>query len=97
MDEDKLRASVDRAYRAHRELEETKAAFDALDADYTRLWKNARTADERERVWLAAKVLEKVREHLSHVVAGGKLAEHELKQINTAGEPPKRRWFPNVV
>lgn len=93
-DEIALRKSAENGARAQRLLEDDllKAAFEALEADYITAWRgtSARDTDARERLWQAVNVVGKVREHLTNVVANGKLAQRELDTLANGG---KRRVF----
>ena len=48
----------------------------------------ARDTDARERLWQAVQIVAKVRDHLTGVVTGGKLARRELDDL--AG---RRKYF----
>jgi hypothetical protein len=65
-------------------------AFDAIRAEYISAWENApvRDAEGRERIWAHLQALGKVREHLSTVVATGKMAEKQRDDMRG-----KRRFF----
>jgi hypothetical protein len=58
-------------------------AFDTLDRDYVKAWREsyARDTDARERLWQAVQIVAKVRSHLSAVVNNGKLAQRELDEL----------------
>ena len=58
-------------------------AFATLDTEYTKAWRAtaARDTDARERLWQAVQIVAKVRDHLTHVVNGGKLAQRELNDL----------------
>jgi hypothetical protein len=94
MSEDKLQEAIGRAARAQRLVEDASLAeaFDALDRDYVKAWResHARDTDARERLWQAVQIVAKVRSHLSTVVNHGKLAQRELDDL-TARE--RRRLF----
>lgn len=61
-----------------------KEAFDVIDAEIVREWRAApvRDADGRERLFLMAKLLEKLRSHFDSVISDGKLAEAEIAAVN---------------
>lgn len=65
-------------------------AFDAIRSEYIAAWENApvRDAEGRERIWAHLQALGKVREHLSTVVATGKMAEKQRDDMRG-----KRRFF----
>lgn len=66
-------------------------AFDGLRAGYLEAWENtaARDTDARERLWQAYQIVGKVRTHLSHVAAGGKMAQVQIDQVAKMGERRK--------
>ena len=67
-------------------------AFDALEASYTSAWRRTTIDDAvgREKLFLAVNIVGKVRDHLSAVVANGKLAQAELNELLHAAERRKR-------
>jgi hypothetical protein len=85
MSEDKLQASISRAARAEELLknELLQEAFSKLENDYTAAWKTWPAADRngRERLWQAVNVLGKVKDHLTRVVADGRLAQRQLSDL----------------
>jgi hypothetical protein len=85
MSEDKLQASISRAARAEALLknELLQEAFTQLEDDYTAAWKTWPAADTagRERLWQAVNVLGKVKDHLTRVVADGRLAQRQLSDL----------------
>jgi hypothetical protein len=87
---DKLQASISRAVRADALLknELLQEAFKKLEDDYIAAWKTWPAADAagRERLWQAVNVLGKVKDHLAHVVADGKLAQRQLSEL--VHQPP---------
>jgi hypothetical protein len=84
-DELALNKAAERGARAQRLLDDEllKEAFETLDRDYTRAWREtaARDTDARERLWQAVQVVAKVRDHLIHAVNGGKLAQREMNEL----------------
>jgi hypothetical protein len=84
-DEWALNKAAERGARAQRLLDDDllKDAFVTLDRDYTKAWREtaARDTDARERLWQAVQVVAKVRDHLTHLVNGGKLAQREMNEI----------------
>lgn len=60
-----------------------KEAFKQLEADYITGWKatNARDTEGREKLFLAVQVVGKVRDHLSRVLADGKLTKREIDDL----------------
>jgi hypothetical protein len=85
MNEDKLQEAIGRAARAQRLVDDEllAEAFDTLDRDYVKAWResHARDTDARERLWQAVQIVAKVRSHLSTVVNHGKLAQRELDEL----------------
>ena len=67
-------------------------AFTALEASYISAWRSTAIEDSsgREKLFLAINVVGKVRDHLGSVVADGKLAEAELKELARVAERRKR-------
>jgi hypothetical protein len=82
MSEDKLNEALARAARAKLLLEDELLAdaFDMLDREYVKAWResHARDTDARERLWQAVQIVAKVRSHLSSAVSNGKIAQREL-------------------
>lgn len=63
-------------------------AFADAKAEYLAAWENtpARDTEGRERLWIMVKLIDRVRSHLETVMAGGKLAERELTDIQEKGK-----------
>ena len=84
-DEGRARDALARADRAKRLLEDELfiEAFDAVDSALRQGWAATRgdQSEDRERLWLMLKLLERVRGHVSAVVHGGKLAGVRLAEI----------------
>jgi hypothetical protein len=82
---DNLQEALGRAARAQRLVDDEllAEAFDTLDRDYGKAWResHARDTDARERLWQAVQIVAKVRSHLSAVVNHGKLAQRELDEL----------------
>jgi len=68
-------------------------AFDKLETNYVAAWRGTAIDDMagREKLFLAINIVGKVRDHLASVVANGKLAQAELKELAQAAE--RRRRF----
>jgi hypothetical protein len=85
MIEGKLNDAVTRAKEAKLLLESPllQECFDKLESSYLSFWRNSKVedADGREKIFLAIQVLEKVRNQLKHIIAGGSLAQHELDYL----------------
>jgi hypothetical protein len=80
-----LEEKVTRGNRAQRLLEDEMLteAFAKLEHEYVTQWRNTefRDQDARERLWWAARVVGKVREHLLIVAKNGQIAERELHAL----------------
>ncbi|MFN5456187.1 hypothetical protein, partial [Bradyrhizobium sp.] len=68
------------------------SAFDALEASYSSAWRQTSIDDVagREKLFLAINIVGKVRDHLGAVLANGKLAQAELKELALTAERRKR-------
>jgi hypothetical protein len=93
-DESRLDQAVARAARAQDLLdnEMLREAFAALEENYTAAWR-ATSIDDlagREKLFLAVNIVGKARDHLNAVVANGKLAQVELKELAQIAERRKR-------
>ena len=93
-DESKLNQATARAVRAQDLLDNELLAesFMSLEENYTAAWR-ATTIDDvgsREKLFLAINVVGKVRDHLAAIVANGKLAQAELKELAQMAERRKR-------
>lgn len=93
-DEIALTKATEQAAQAQRLLDDQmlKSAFKTLEDGYLAAWR-ATTIDDiagREKLFLAVNVIGKVRDHLSHVVSGGKLAQAELQELTKLAERKKR-------
>jgi hypothetical protein len=94
-DEARLNEMATRGARAEEFLgnELLSEAFAALEASYVSAWRATAIDDStgREKLFLAINIVGKVRDHLSSVVANGKLAQAELKELALVAE--RRRRF----
>jgi hypothetical protein len=86
MSEDaKLAAAMARAARAQALIEDEllQEAFAALETRYVEEWRASqfRDTDARERLWQAVNVLRKVKDHLSRMLADGRLAQREIDAL----------------
>lgn len=93
-DESTLERAAARAIRAEALLDDEllNGAFDTLEKSYIAAWR-ATTVDDaagREKLFLAVNIVGKVRDHLASVVANGKLARAELKELAETAERRKR-------
>ena len=67
-------------------------AFRTLEDNYASAWRATLIDDVvgREKLFLAINIVGKVRDHLTAVVANGKLAQAELKELALTAERRKR-------
>ena len=95
IDDIALNKAIERAARAEalQRDELLGEALETLDRDYVKAWRatHARDTDARERLWQAVQVVAKVRDHLAHVIAGGRLAQRELDDIAAKAERERER------
>ena len=93
-DESMLQHSAARGIRAKALLEDEllASAFDALEASYSSAWRQTSIDDVagREKLFLAINIVGKVRDHLGAVLANGKLAQAELKELALTAVRRKR-------
>jgi hypothetical protein len=93
-DESKLEQDVAKARRAQELLESEllSAAFTGLEDSYIAAWRATGIEDVggREKLFLAINIVGKVRDHLTAIVTGGKLAQAELKELAQLAERRKR-------
>jgi hypothetical protein len=94
MDETKLTEAAAKAIRAQELLDNEllSEAFRGLEDSYTAAWRSSAIDDvgAREKLFLAINIVGKVRDHLTSVVAGGRLAQVELKELARTAERRKR-------
>jgi hypothetical protein len=59
-------------------------AFDVLEAEYLKAWRQSKPADEeeRERLWLAVGILDEIKRHLRVVVENGTMAKRDIDKIS---------------
>ena len=93
-DQSGLNQAAGKALRAQELLDNEllAEAFATLEESYTAAWR-ASTIDDvagREKLFLAINIVGKVRDHLAAVVANGKLAQAELKELVLTAERRKR-------
>jgi hypothetical protein len=93
-DENRLDQAVAKGLRAQALLDNEllAEAFEGLEDNYTAAWR-ATTIDDvaaREKLFLAINIVGKVRDHLAAIVANGKLAQAELKELAQVTERRKR-------
>lgn len=89
--EDGLRREINRGQRAKALLENTilNEAFQKVDDECVRLWREAKDHDTREGMWLRLQSLQHVRTALEAVIKDGDLAQRKLEKLIA----PKRRVF----
>jgi hypothetical protein len=84
-EEGKLAVAMARAARAQALIEDEllQEAFVALEERYVEEWRLSqfRDTDARERLWQAVNVLRKVKDHLSRILADGRLAQREIDAL----------------
>jgi len=94
VDESKLRQDEARARGADALLKNDllNEAFKGLEDTYTAAWRSTTIDDvsAREKLFLAINIVGKVRDHLTAIVASGKLAQRELKDLADTAERKKR-------
>jgi hypothetical protein len=87
-DEASLDETATRGARAEELLDNEllSEAFTALEASYVSAWRGTAIDDfaGREKLFLAINIVGKVRDHLASVIANGKLAQAELKELAQA-------------
>jgi hypothetical protein len=93
-DHNRLGQAAVKALRAQELLDNEllTEAFRGLEENYTAAWR-ASTIDDvgaREKLFLAINIVGKVRDHLTAIVANGKLAQAELKDMAQTAERRKR-------
>jgi hypothetical protein len=94
MNETKLGEVAAKAMRAQGLLDDEllSEAFKGLEDSYTAAWRATAIDDAsgREKLFLAINIVGKVRDHLASLVANGKLAQAELKELVQTAERRKR-------
>lgn len=94
MNEDALSQATARAARAQALLgnELLDEAFKSLEDAYTAAWRSTTVDDTagREKLYLAANIIGKVKEHLITIVNDGKIAASQLRDLAQTAERQKR-------
>ena len=94
-DESRLDQAVSKAVRAQELLDNQLLtdSFKTLEENYASAWRSTAIDDVagREKLFLAINIVGKIRDHLNSVVANGKLAQAELKELAQVAE--RRRRF----
>ncbi|WP_315750865.1 MULTISPECIES: hypothetical protein [unclassified Bradyrhizobium] len=93
-DENILQRAAAKAARAQALLDDEllSEAFVALETGYVSAWRRTVIDDAagREKLFLAINIVGKVRDHLASVIANGKLAQAELKELADVAERKRR-------
>lgn len=93
-DEIALQKDMARATKAKQLLESEllQEAFKTLEDGYYAAWRATRLEDQagRERLFLAANVIGKVRDHLNKVLADGSIAKAELNKLHADADRRKK-------
>jgi hypothetical protein len=93
-DESRLDQAVAKAAQAQELLDSEllTEAFGTLEENYSSVWRATAIDDVagREKLFLAINIVGKVRDHLNAVVANGKLAQAELKELAQVAERKRR-------
>ncbi|MCK1393661.1 hypothetical protein [Bradyrhizobium sp. 1] len=93
-DESTLERAAARAVRAEALLDDEllNETFDTLEKSYIAAWRATTVEDAagREKLFLAINIVGKVRDHITGVIANGKLARAELKDLAETAERRKR-------
>ena len=89
MDEDELRKEQHRGQRAKALLDNAllKEAFEKVDAECVRLWREAKDHEAREGMWLRLQSLAHVRSAIEGIVKDGDIADRKLKQLIQGKKP----------
>jgi len=94
-DESRLDGAVTKAVRAQELLDNEllTETFKTLEENYASAWRSTVIDDVagREKLFLAINIVGKVHDHLNAVIANGKLAQAELKELAQIAE--RRRRF----
>jgi hypothetical protein len=94
-DESRLDQAVTKAVRAQELLDNEllTETFKTLEENYASAWRSTVIDDVagREKLFLAINIVGKVHNHLNAVIANGKLAKAELKELAQIAE--RRRRF----
>ena len=94
-DESRLDRAVTKAVRAQELLDNEllTETFKTLEENYASAWRSTVIDDVagREKLFLAINIVGKVHDHLNAVIANGKLAQADLKELAQIAE--RRRRF----
>lgn len=93
-DQNRLEQAAAKAIRTQSLLDDEllTEAFGTLERNYIAAWRATTIADVpgREKLFLAINIVAKVRDHLAAIVANGKLAQAELKELAQTAERKRR-------
>jgi hypothetical protein len=93
-DEGQLLEATSKAVRAQElvDNELLAEAFESLEKNYIAAWRLTTIDDTagREKLFVAINIVGKVRDHLASIVANGRLAEAELKELAHVAERKRR-------
>ena len=93
-DESRLHEETSKAARAQELLDNELLAdaFESLEKSYIAAWRVTTIDDTagREKLFVAINIVGKVRDHLASVLANGRLAEAELKELAHLAERKRR-------
>ena len=92
MSEDRLREALNRAAIAQDLLENPliKEAYEQIESDITRSWRQASTLEEREEYWRALQANERHRAYFRSMVQNGQIEQKELEKLINMQEKRKR-------
>ena len=89
VDELQLRKRMERGARAHALLEDEllKEGFERLAATYLHIWDSSDpfAQDERERAWIARRILSELRSHLVATMQDGDAARAQIEKFIERG------------
>ena len=74
---------IDQAERVQRLMNDELilGAWEALEAEYIKIWKNAKTPEAREDAHRYVSLIPKFKHHLHTIVGAGALAKAQVKEI----------------
>lgn len=77
------RAALGAKYKEH--LADFHEAIDAVKADYIAEWPSTFDAEQREKLWVAVRICDKMKEHFGALVSDGQVASHQLAELKRLG------------
>jgi len=81
MSEDKRQDQINKGRQAKTIAEPLQLAGERLKSDLYDTWQICKDRDERDRIWQAFNMVDKVVAALNAMIADGDMAEHQLKII----------------